>query len=703
MLPNWHAVPFLRVCMPFISGITIAFHFGKPSTWPLCILLAGLGLLCILFAHRIPYRWRWVFGWITTISFFFIGYQSTSYFDETVSNIHFSHTRETNLTLIGKVYKIKERKNGNQYYLKLLSRFNGKDHKNVTGNLSVYFKGDSSIQRPKFGDLVILSGMVSGINRPKNPKQFDYARYMHFQNVHYQAYIKPSHWAILGQNPQKNIRKISIALRDRFLDMLESRVKLERERGVANALLLGWKSEIDENVIQAYRNTGAAHVLAVSGLHVGLIFLILNTFLKKLRKKAMLPRLIRMSLLLIGIWTYALITGASPSVQRAAAMLSFVIIGQTLQRQNNIFNTLAVSAFCVLLVNPYLLSSPGFQLSYIAVIGIVFFQPRIFKLLSFRNPLLSKIWALMAVSLAAQLVTSPLSIYYFHQFPFFFWLTGIIVVPITAAIMPVGVALFVFGEIDRIGVFLGDLLNAMLYFMNYAVMTIESFPDAVIDGIWMSPLTLILCYTSMLGIMALITTRSPRWWFVPIGCLLTISFTSAYHTITMMDKRTLYVYSLHQSFQSDLIIGKTAYSFNQSINTKGKIPESNWIVEQFRDALGIQSLTALSLHNDYHDENLYSRSGIIFTPELKLAFINKDYKPGSIQPLSLNGIIITEKVADIASVLDDFSMDWLVDNGNRSFYHKEKFSELCRDRIIEYHNLRFDGAFILEIQEKNKE
>ena len=242
------------------------------------------------------------------------------------------------------------------------------------------------------------------------------------------------------------------------------------------------KDELDFEVKQAYAAAGAMHVLAVSGLHVGIIFLILNTLLAILdtSKKG---RIVKAIILLISLWSYAMITGLSPSVLRAATMFSFVIMGTVLNRSSSIYNTLAASAFFILIINPNLLFEVGFQLSYVAVLGIVYLQPLIYKRIYTRWWLLDKVWAITAVSIAAQIATLPLTLFYFNQFPVYFMLSNLLVIPSAAVILILGILLFIASPIPFISESIGWVLNKFIEGLNFGIKEIEVLPNSLIEGL----------------------------------------------------------------------------------------------------------------------------------------------------------------------------------------------------------------------------
>ena len=357
----------------------------------------------------------------------------------------------------------------NSYQLTLL--INAKSIDSVwsfsKGKALIYIEKDSLSSKLKFGDKLLIKGNLNVLEPPKNPKEFDYKKHLENRSIYQQGYLASDDWRLLGSK-SKGLDVFANDARQFLLSSLQSNGIEGDQYAIASALILGSKDELDFEVKQAYATAGAMHVLAVSGLHVGIIFLILNTLLSILdtSKKG---RVVKAIILLIVLWSYAFITGISPSVLRAATMFSFVITGTVLNRKSSIYNTLAASAFFLLIINPNLLFEVGFQLSYIAVLGIVYLQPLIYKRIYTRWWLLDKVWAITAVSIAAQIATLPLTLYYFNQFPTYFMLSNLLVIPSAVVILSLGILLFITSPIPAISERLGWVLNKFIEGLNIAI------------------------------------------------------------------------------------------------------------------------------------------------------------------------------------------------------------------------------------------
>ena len=267
----------------------------------------------------------------------------------------------------------------------------------------------------------MLKSQLERVKSPKNPDAFDFKQYLHRQNVHYQLFTTADNISIIAERRGNPIQQLAVDWQKRLLLILKKHLTTDREFAVGSALLLGYRDAVGEDVKNAYVQTGSMHILAVSGMHILLIFNGLQFIFKKYKSGNRRFRWTKAILSLILIWLFALITGLGASVLRAAVMATFMAIGQSMKRRGNGYNVLAASAFVLLLWNPMLLFDVGFQLSYLCVIGIMYFYPKIQKLVISDYKIVNWTWDALAIGFAAQLVVTPLSLYYFHQFPTYFW------------------------------------------------------------------------------------------------------------------------------------------------------------------------------------------------------------------------------------------------------------------------------------------
>ncbi|MEM8896124.1 MAG: ComEC/Rec2 family competence protein, partial [Bacteroidota bacterium] len=394
------------------------------------------------------------------------------------------------------------------------------------GEFNFYLRKSEDIVPLGYGDRIMVKGMPYEIPSPKNPDEFNYSAYMRTRHIYDQQFVDSSDLLRLDKKPPNQILALGYQVRSFFQDKIHQHLGHSAESAVLSALILGIKDHLDNDLTRAYASAGAMHVLAVSGLHVGIVFMILGLFLKPLKGRKYGKWLV-LIINLAGLWSYAMITGFSPSVLRAVTMFSMISLADTSERSSNIYNTIAASALILLLYEPNYIYSVGFQLSYAAVIGIIYLQPKIYNLWIPQYWIIDKAWQITAVSIAAQLATFPLGLYYFHQFPSYFFISNLIVIPGVWLILHTGLA-FLFGA--SVSEILGDLIawiiEWMLWFLNHVVSLAEQLPGSLIDWVYLSFNQVLLVYAILLTMILVFHYQNLRWLYVSfsLACLLSFSY-----------------------------------------------------------------------------------------------------------------------------------------------------------------------------------
>ena len=369
-----------------------------------------------------------------------------------------------------------QKPNSSENLLEVLSIKDSLGWKKTQGKVLIYHQLASSLQP---GEVVLVNKIPEIIPSPSFPDEFDYRGFLAKREIHFRQFIRSG----LVKVDSSNTRSLEFAI-DRlgyFLsNLIDQKVEFAESKQIANALLLGQKESLDKEIKKAYSETGTMHILAVSGLHVGIIYAILLLPIKRFKSDSKFRKGYLLAVVVL-IWLYALMTGFSPSVVRASTMFSLVTAGQMRKKKPSIWNILAFSAMLMIVVEPEVIFDVGFQLSYLAVAGIVGLQPVIVRWWIPGNVVLEYFWQSAAVSLAAQLVTFPLSVFYFHQFPTYFLLANLIVVPLAFLIMAVGVPFLFLGWIPMLGEVMGWLVNWMIYIQNQITFFIQLLPLGKID------------------------------------------------------------------------------------------------------------------------------------------------------------------------------------------------------------------------------
>ena len=305
-------------------------------------------------------------------------------------------------------------------------------------------------------------------------------------------------------------------LKERF----DAHFKNQEAKGVAEAIVFGYKEDLDQDWMDAFSKTGTIHVLAVSGLHVGIIFFLLSSILGLSKSKGW-SLWFKSAIAVLVLFLYALLTGFSPSVSRAALMFSAVIVGKAIGRDSSIYNTLCFAAFILVLIDPMSIFNVGFQFSFLAVVGIVFYNDYFRALLPQSTWLGDRIVSLLAVSLAAQLVTFPLGLYYFHQFPNYFLVSNLIVIPCITVILYAGIFFVAFGWLaDSIAQFFAWLTEAYIQFIYAVVHFLEKLPFAFFQDVHITFGQMLLMYLFIVAVTYAMVIKRARAFAVAVGCVL---------------------------------------------------------------------------------------------------------------------------------------------------------------------------------------
>jgi competence protein ComEC len=497
----WHRIPFFRFLIPLISGILAGFNTSYSPIYIVVFSAIIFSLILVQVFLKSLHIKSFLHGLSIFIIFLFLGFLiSQQFLNQQSDAIRNFNSENYVLKIVGlpslkpkKIKCIAEIYQPNDFQLQ----------KSSISQCLVLF--DTICYRTvKAGDCFYISKeSLKDINPALNPGDFDYKNYLFLKGIYkqvdfthhqvnsfyYQEPSFPENYSVLSQ---LFIRKT-----------LQNYLPESEIRSIALALLYGYDDEISKELSNQYAVTGTLHVLAVSGMHVGLVFIFLDFLLVFLEKNKLL-KLVKAILVLCFIWFYSLLCGLSPSILRAAVMISFFVVSKLLERVYNPVNTLSASAFFMLLFNPALLFDAGFQLSYFAVLGLSLFYQSIYLWYEPKSWLADQIWKLLAASTAAQVTTFPLSLYYFHQFPILFPITNLLIIPLSTFAIYAGIALLAFSPIQFIAKYIALVLKQLILLSNLVASFLSKLPFCAIDGIYISISQSLLLFAITLFLLAFV-------------------------------------------------------------------------------------------------------------------------------------------------------------------------------------------------------
>lgn len=695
---HWMPFPFLRFVMWLIAGMIAGFYV--PASLYFCILLLIIlgSTYCLLyfFRHFIPAFRIWL-GINACLLLFFLGFgrmlqqKAFRQIPDIPSGTQ-SWLLEVEQDGIPTARTIR-------FQARILSFQQAGSWKKGRGGLMLYVQKDSFQRHPVYGDRFLLRAALQEIPGDLNPNTFNYKAFLANQGTGYQAFIKSSQLAFLGNKPSYPLLSKAKEVQRWGSRQLSTYLPGSRESAIASALLLGDRSALEGEVKQAYATAGVMHILAVSGLHVGFIYLLMQLLFRPWRRTS-LGKAAGFLLTLLLLWAYAFITGLSPSVLRAVCMFSLLSFALLLKRKSGIYNTLAVAAFALLLYDPYFLFSVGFQLSFLALLGIVYLQPRMAAYYSEKGKVYRRFLDLLTVSVAAQLATFPLGLFYFGQFPTYFFISNLLVVPAASLVVMLGLLLLLSSLLSSsLASGVGWLLDKLLGLVNEVVFFADSLPYSRLSTtLGIQELLLLMAF--LLLVLGFLKYKKLTW--AALAFVAGLGFVgSLFHALYLQkQQRKMIAYHVSGFAALHLIEGREEYLYAPQ-----PLPASQlqYQLQPNRLAMGLMGLG----HNAVRDA---------FKPPMQQqgpfkimvwrgqTFVFVTEKPGlsctQKEPVKVDFVILSANlIQDLESLSCYFTAGKIIIDGSNAYWLQNKLQQQAEALNLPYHITGESGAFALDLQE----
>jgi len=694
-------IPFLRLFIPLATGILFAnFIPLSPYFWfVLFLLFVLLGFIYRpVFDPKTMYSRRWIFGLILNCVLLSSGVYLTikgKQYDKNITECQLVVGRICNQP---KIYP-----NSIKAEIKV-QRYQKEDLWVKTNTkILVSFEADSLSSHLEYGDLILLKGNLKEIINAGNPSEFDYKTYLARKHIHFKTYQGSKEWKLLKKNTGNPLFALSYRLRNKLLKIYQDAGIQGEEFGLLAALTLGTKDYLNDELIEAYSDSGAMHVLCVSGLHVGIILLVLTKLLFFMRKNRYL-RILNAFVIIISIWFFALLTGLAPSVNRASAMVTLFVLAKLSKRKPSPYNSIAASAFFLLLIEPQTIFDVGFQLSYAAVISLIFFYQRIYAIYEPRNRITEYLWSLTVVSVSAQIGTTAISIFYFHKFPLYALISNLVVIPAAFVIMYLAILLLMTSFLAPVEKIIAFILENFITFLNKIIRIIESFPFASIEPISLNGYETILINLTLILVFIFIITKNKKVFF---GILCTLSF-----SLIMRDYR--YGIEKHtKSFTVYNVPKKSAFS----VVNKGKLLLYSDSA-MYNNKKSINYLCSNIIANDFITDFVLNKLEISTQPEqlkpgdeilkhlvqfdnLKIIYLNGDYSQYSCEhKLNIDYLIVSKNASmDLNIICKLFNFKQLIADATVPRWKQDILKKDCQQLAIPFHNVTESGAFVYKLKD----
>jgi competence protein ComEC len=516
----WKSAPLLRLLFPLIAGILTQYFFPvKPVFLSPAFFLS---LVLFIFCNYIPFSeffgLEWIPGLIIQIAFFSFGrILIFVHQDILVEHSTCFSKNQPNIMLLWVLSDPEPKQNS--YKCLALIRWLIKDGDcfNENEKTLVYFNTKLDASQVSIGDWIILRKELEPIENSTN-SDFDYKKYCHLKHIYARVILKENEFVIVPHIKEKSTFSKLDALRRKLLIVIKKQIPAKSENSLLEALMVGFTDDLDPGLLKSYSNTGVIHIIAISGLHLALICHILQLGLQGVGKRKS-GQWIKLIVILTCLWGYSFLSGASPSVIRAAMMFSLAFFARNILRETVLYNTLAASAFLLLCFDPYWIWDTGFQLSYAAVLSLHLFSKPVRDLLPIQNKILASIWNAASVSIAAQILTTPISIFYFHRFPSYFLIANLLAVPLSSAILVGGILLCSCSYIYPLGQWLGSILGFLIRILNGFIEHVSQLPGAVVGQLRFTMPELIEVYFIIFCFYRFLKLKEKSWLFTGLSAI----------------------------------------------------------------------------------------------------------------------------------------------------------------------------------------
>lgn len=709
---NWPEMPLARVVILFILGVYTSIHFDFPLIYQLSICLFLFVVICVI--HHSDSSVNSVVRWNSFLLLFLVfclGFARHSL--QKASNDKYHYTNQIDLQsnyIVGKIIQDIKKKKASSSSLLAVESINGQP---CRGKLLVYFHKIDTVLDYTLGDIIAISGVPNDIQSGKNPRAFDYKGYMSNKGIEKQIFLKKGNHSLVKRDRIFSPLHYASKARKWALGVLDKRLPNREEFATASAMVLGNREHISDELQAAFSDTGAVHVLAVSGLHVGIVIMLFNFLFRRTRSESKRSKkIIKFTVLTLVVIAYALITGASPAVVRASIMFSTLLFGRLWFDNTNIYNVLSFSAILILLHNPNNLTDLGFIFSYLALISIVFFQPPFMSLIEkFYEPthwLSIRIVQLISVSLAAQILIFPMSVHYFHKFPVYFILSGVMAVAMAPFILGCGLVMIFTSFVPIWSEAITILFSLLLRLFLGIIYGIQMLPFNSVDNVWISKSSMILLYVIIITIMYLMTNKKTQYErflnpkktarntavFISFIAVFGLMFNTIYQTYRIKNHSELIIHDINEGTLIDIYENNNLYTIASKIEDQSKIKYAN------RDnRIYHGSLLPIPIEID---SNLITNSfrlkenGLLGYKDIVLLFLNS-VNDKEVFPATSDKLIISHG-CEIApyDILKVHTTAEVIIDSSTSYKTVNQWKKECEKLKIPFFSTRKQGAYIVK-------
>ena len=679
----WEEAPVFRLLLPLIIGIFCYDQDARiiPSNFILPTIGISFPLMISLHSLRANKNWLQFVRFLVAASFFFLLGHISAYFTDIRNDKNwFGNYISSHGAFIAKVEEPPTEKDRTwKINVSIISASKNERLVATKGQALIYvYKNEKTVNLSK-GDIIVLPSKWQAIKNPGNPNEFNYACFAQRQNLFYQQFLSISEILFYKRDFQNKSTFIE-HLHTYAMQQIERCVKDKNVLGVLQSMLVGDKTNLDQDLRQSYAETGIVHIIAISGTHVGIFFFLVSGLLFWLKNKRQhLKYLLAIPL----IWLYVLVAGAPTSSIRAAVMFSMLGIGLSFQKNNNPLNTLFAAAFIMLLFEPMWLFSVGFQLSFTAVLSLILFFKPVKKLITPGNKLLNNLWTIIAASVSAEILIAPLVIYYFHLLPATFIFANVFAHVFMFVVLVGGLLIVLLGK----SIFLSKIIAVIITFIvsafNGLIHFLQQFNPVALKHLHYSGAELVLIYVIVGSASIYLIKKQKPALFVAFSGLSILMIISIFTDWRSLKQEKLIVYNVSKINHVEMIRGKSYSELTETTDTS---------VEKNKT---FATKEAHIINGAWHSEKVIERELLVIADKRMLILR---------QPIQFDTAIFPVDYVLIDYPVNEFNADKmerlfrfkkLILGSNQKRYIVERWRDSCSKHNIQIHATQFDGAFTL--------
>ncbi|MDR2027601.1 MAG: ComEC family competence protein [Prevotellaceae bacterium] len=697
--------PFFKITVPLLFGVifqylSLSLSAGEEGVFRsvfagglqfsgllfIAFFLVSLTVLHIFKVHR-RYSAAWLYGLHYYLIFFFLGislvqlnplHTTVPLNEENYFELLVTENPENTDRAVRMDVKIRAFSADGQRWTKC-------DERSI-----IYTDKDSTVKFSP-GDVLLCQAVFNEVAPPQNSGEFDYREYLRRKRIFSTSFVNSEKMAVTDSGQINFYKKFVFSLQRYSLETLQKAGLKSDELAVALALLTGNKQYLEDELRDSYVAAGTVHLLAVSGLHVGIVFMVLNFVFRFMDRQKKL-RLLKGFIILVSLWIYASVAGLASSIVRASVMFSIFVIADMAGKSGNTYNNISLSCFIMCLANPYVIFDTGFQLSYLAVLGIVYFQPKFMRPFRRCNRFIKPVIECTTVTLSAQLGTLPVILLTFKQFPAYFIFSNLILVPYTSVVMYIGLTVIVLSWQSFLLSISGLALGFSTGLMNRIVRFFDSLPYSTVEGIYINGTQCTLLVICILSLAFLLSFRKRIFAAATLISLIGIFAVGAFHSYEISSHKEFGVFGVKRAFYAYFIENGTGFSIRDtaSVNRSFDFNTKNSLIRRgFRSE---QDLTGLSLDDSI--PNLYR--GVLLFAGKRIALSSRLHVNANFSgtPMNVDYLYVTERQkTEPETVLSCYNPSKIIIANNMPASIIDKWIKIAESKKIPYHNIKTGGGF----------